>query len=58
MDLLVDAANPEWFIWQGDQGYLPLDEVKRVLERFGNEVLPHYATKQHSAPVEKAVSGG
>jgi alkanesulfonate monooxygenase SsuD/methylene tetrahydromethanopterin reductase-like flavin-dependent oxidoreductase (luciferase family) len=42
MDLLVEAANPEWFIWQGDQGYLPLDDVKRMLERFGNEVMPHY----------------
>lgn len=42
MDLLVDAANPEWFIWQSDQGYLPLDDVKRMLERFGREVMPHY----------------
>ena len=57
MDLLVEAANPEWFIWQGDQGYLPVDDVKRMLERFGNEVLPHYATDEHSAPMETA-SGG
>ena len=42
MDLLVEHANPEWFIWQGDQGYLPLDEVKRMLERFAREVMPHY----------------
>jgi len=42
MDLLVEAGNPEWFIWQGDQGYLPLDEVRRQLERFGKEVMPHY----------------
>lgn len=42
MDLLVEAANPEWFIWQSDQGYLPLDDVKRMLDRFGNEVMPHY----------------
>ena len=42
MDLLVEAGNPEWFIWQGDQGYLPLDEVRRQLERFGREVMPHY----------------
>jgi len=42
MDLLVETCNPEYFIWQGDQGYLPLDECKRVLERFGREVMPHY----------------
>ena len=42
MDLLVEAANPEWFIWQSDQGYLPLDEMKRMLERFGKNILPHY----------------
>ena len=42
MDVLVEAANPEWFIWQGDQGYLPVDDVKRMLERFGREVMPHY----------------
>ena len=53
MDGLVDAANPEWFIWQGDQGYLPLDEVKRQLELFGTQVMPHYATEletPHAAP--------
>ena len=43
MDLLVDAANPEWFIWQSDQGYLPLEDVKAMLERFGEQVLPHYS---------------
>jgi len=50
MDLLVEAANPEWFIWQGDQGYLPVDDVKRMLERFGTEVMPHYL----DAAAEKA----
>ena len=42
MDGLVEAGNPEWFIWQGDQGYLPLDDCKRIMERFGREVMPHY----------------
>ena len=42
MDLLVETANPEYFIWQSDQGYLPLDDMKRMLERFGREVMPHY----------------
>lgn len=42
MDLLVETANPEWFIWQSDQGYLPLEQVKQILKRFGKEILPHY----------------
>ena len=42
MDLLVETANPEWFIWQSDQGYLPLEQVKKMLQRFGKEILPHY----------------
>ena len=42
MDLLVETANPEWFIWQSDQGYLPLEQVKRMRQRFGKEILPHY----------------
>jgi alkanesulfonate monooxygenase SsuD/methylene tetrahydromethanopterin reductase-like flavin-dependent oxidoreductase (luciferase family) len=42
MDLLVETCNPEWFIWNSDQGYLPLDDVKRMVERFGKEIIPHY----------------
>jgi hypothetical protein len=42
MDLLVGTANPQWFIWQSDQGYLPLDQVKHMRKRFGKEILPHY----------------
>jgi alkanesulfonate monooxygenase SsuD/methylene tetrahydromethanopterin reductase-like flavin-dependent oxidoreductase (luciferase family) len=42
MDLLVETANPEWFIWQSDQGYAPLEQVKQMLRRFGKEILPHY----------------
>ncbi len=42
MDKLIEAGNPEWFIWQGDQGLLPFDEVKRMVEKVGKEVLPHY----------------
>jgi alkanesulfonate monooxygenase SsuD/methylene tetrahydromethanopterin reductase-like flavin-dependent oxidoreductase (luciferase family) len=54
MDLLVEAANPEWFIWQGDQGYLPKDEVKRQLELFGTKVMPHYLDRA----AEAAASAG
>ena len=42
MDQLVEAGNPEWFIWQGDQGLLPIEEVKRSIRKVGEEVLPHY----------------
>lgn len=42
MDALVENVNPEYFIWQGDQGLLPFDEVKRQIELFGTKILPHY----------------
>ena len=42
MDALVENVHPEWFVWQGDQGLLPVDEVKRQLEIFGSELLPRY----------------
>jgi len=29
MDAMVENVHPEWFVWQGDQGLLPKDEVKR-----------------------------
>jgi alkanesulfonate monooxygenase SsuD/methylene tetrahydromethanopterin reductase-like flavin-dependent oxidoreductase (luciferase family) len=42
LDELVEKANPEWFVWQGDQGFLPKDEVKRQIELFGKKLLPRY----------------
>jgi alkanesulfonate monooxygenase SsuD/methylene tetrahydromethanopterin reductase-like flavin-dependent oxidoreductase (luciferase family) len=42
MDELVENVHPEWFVWQGDQGLLPIAEVKRQVEIFGNELLPRY----------------
>jgi alkanesulfonate monooxygenase SsuD/methylene tetrahydromethanopterin reductase-like flavin-dependent oxidoreductase (luciferase family) len=42
MDAMVENAHPEWFVWQGDQGFLRVDEVKRQLEIFGKELLPRY----------------
>jgi len=42
MDAMVENAHPEWFVWQGDQGFLPKDEVKRQIETFGKELLPRY----------------
>jgi len=45
LDELVEKANPEWFAWQGDQGFLPKDEVKRQIELFGKKILPRYAER-------------
>jgi alkanesulfonate monooxygenase SsuD/methylene tetrahydromethanopterin reductase-like flavin-dependent oxidoreductase (luciferase family) len=42
IDALVENAHPEWFVWQGDQGLMPLDEVKRQVDLFGKELLPRY----------------
>jgi len=29
-------------VWQGDQGLLPLDEVKRQIETAGKHIIPRY----------------
>jgi hypothetical protein len=42
MDALVEAGNPEYFAWLSDQGMLPLEEVKRQIRMFGEQILPHY----------------
>ena len=42
IDGMVENVHPEWFVWQGDQGLLPLDTVKRQIERFGKELIPRY----------------
>jgi len=42
MDAMVENVHPEWLVWQGDQGFLPKDEVKRQIETFGKELLPRY----------------
>ena len=34
--------HPEYFLWVCDQGYLPLDEVKRQLELFGTRVMGEF----------------
>ena len=41
MDTLNEAGTPEWFVWQGDQGLLPIEEVKRNISKVGEEILPH-----------------
>ncbi|HVA69148.1 MAG TPA: LLM class flavin-dependent oxidoreductase [Candidatus Binataceae bacterium] len=42
MDAMVENVHPEWFVWQGDQGLLPKDVVKKQMEIFGKEILPRY----------------
>jgi hypothetical protein len=42
IDGVVENVHPEWFVWQGDQGLLPLDTVKRQIETFGKELIPRY----------------
>lgn len=54
MDAMVEAGNPEWFIWQGDQGYMPLDDVKRMLEQFARDIMPHYAEASSPVAVKSA----
>ncbi|MCB1746381.1 MAG: LLM class flavin-dependent oxidoreductase [Gammaproteobacteria bacterium] len=54
MDAMVEAGNPEWFIWQSDQGYLPIDEVKRMAEEFARHVMPHYADSHGGGQLAKS----
>jgi alkanesulfonate monooxygenase SsuD/methylene tetrahydromethanopterin reductase-like flavin-dependent oxidoreductase (luciferase family) len=42
VDAVVENVHPDWFVWQGDQGLLPLDVVKRQIETFGKELIPRY----------------
>jgi alkanesulfonate monooxygenase SsuD/methylene tetrahydromethanopterin reductase-like flavin-dependent oxidoreductase (luciferase family) len=42
IDKMVENVHPEWFVWQGDQGLLPLETVKRQIETFGKELIPRY----------------
>jgi alkanesulfonate monooxygenase SsuD/methylene tetrahydromethanopterin reductase-like flavin-dependent oxidoreductase (luciferase family) len=38
---LRDTANPEWFAWLLDQGLLSQTELRKQLEIFGSQILPH-----------------
>jgi len=42
MDELIEASNPEYFMWNFDQGFLPMDVMKEQLKLFGEKILPHY----------------
>jgi alkanesulfonate monooxygenase SsuD/methylene tetrahydromethanopterin reductase-like flavin-dependent oxidoreductase (luciferase family) len=39
---MVENVNPEWFVWQGDQGLLPLEVVKQQIRTFGKELINRY----------------
>jgi hypothetical protein len=56
MDILVETANPEWFIWQSDQGYLPLAEVKNQMQRFAREIMPHYQERHENSQTERRLA--
>ncbi len=42
MSAVQNQMNPEYFLWLCDQGYLPLQEVKKQLELFGRKVMPEF----------------
>jgi alkanesulfonate monooxygenase SsuD/methylene tetrahydromethanopterin reductase-like flavin-dependent oxidoreductase (luciferase family) len=42
MDALVENIHPEWFMWQSDQGLLPIEIVKQELETFGRNFVQRY----------------
>ena len=40
-----DSGNQgtlEWFTWQLDQGYMPIDEAMEQLGIFGTKVMPEF----------------
>jgi hypothetical protein len=39
---MAENVHPEWFVWQGDQGLLPLDAVKQQIRIFGKEIVNRY----------------
>jgi alkanesulfonate monooxygenase SsuD/methylene tetrahydromethanopterin reductase-like flavin-dependent oxidoreductase (luciferase family) len=41
-EAMVENAHPEWFVWQGDQGLLPLETVKNQIRTFGRELINRY----------------
>ncbi|HKV55299.1 MAG TPA: LLM class flavin-dependent oxidoreductase [Candidatus Binataceae bacterium] len=41
-DAMVENIHPEWYVWQGDQGLLPIDLVKQQIQTFGKEFIPRY----------------
>ncbi len=43
IDAMVENIHPEWFIVQGDQGLLPMEELRRQITTIGKQLLPRYA---------------
>ena len=42
IDAMAENVHPDWFVWQGDQGLIPVDEVKRQVATFGKEIIPRF----------------
>lgn len=49
---IQETLNPEYMLWLGDQGYLPVDEMKRELELFATKVMPEFHQARTSGPSE------
>ena len=43
MDAVVENVHPEWMILSADQGFLPLEQVKRQIGDIGSEIIPRYS---------------
>jgi len=37
MDELIEASNPEYLLWNFDQGFPPMDLMKDQLRQFGDK---------------------
>lgn len=45
IDQIRETANPEWFGWMlaHQQGFQPIDELRRQVEIFGEHIIPEFA---------------
>ena len=39
---IQEKLNPEWFLINSDQGFMPLYEVKKQMELFGTKIMPEF----------------
>ncbi len=42
MAAIQEKLNPEWFLINSDQGFMPLYEVKKQMELFGTKIMPEF----------------
>jgi hypothetical protein len=46
LEAKVENVNLEWFLWSGDQGFVPANEGKRQVDTFGQILMPCYKEKK------------